>query len=115
MSACTLPLLLAFTALAADPAASDKAVAAAVRAGKPVAAADRPLAEAVRRIDATGGQVEFDARGRLVGVDLAGDRVSATNANVAVLASLPRLRRVRLSGGEITSAGLDSAFVLSAT
>ena len=106
----TLPLfslLFCSLALAAEPAASDAALVAAVRAGKPVVAADRPVATAIARIDALRGKMELDAAGRLVGVDLAGDRVSVSDADVAAIAALPRLRSVRLSGSQLTSAGLE--------
>lgn len=107
MISCLPALLVSCAALAAEPAASDQALVVAVRAGKPIATADRPFAAAVRRIDALRGKLEFDAAGRLVGVDLAGDRISVTDADVAVLAFLSHLRSVRLSGGQITSSGLE--------
>ena len=99
-------LLLGTVAPAAESRPSDAALVDALRAGRPIASADRPFAAAVRRIDALRGKLEFDGAGRLTGVDLAGDRISVADADIALLASLPRLRSVRLSGSEITTTGL---------
>ena len=58
-----------------------------------------------------GGQFEFDAAGRLVGVDLSSGRVSASDADLACSCSpsnapLPHLERLWLSGAGITNAGI---------
>ena len=52
------------------------------------------------------GNFKFDASGRLVGVDLASDRVSATDADLPPLLALPHLRALKLSGAGITNAGI---------
>ena len=52
----------------------EKAIVEAIRAGKTIAGADAKFAAAIRKIDELRGQFEFDVAGRLVGVDLAGDR-----------------------------------------
>lgn len=84
---------------------SEKSQAAAILAGKSDDGIDPKFAAAVRRIDQLGGKLEFDARGRLVGVDLAADRVSAADADLPHLSALPNVERLRLSGGGITNEG----------
>jgi internalin A len=83
----------------------EKAMVELVRAGKTPSGVATGFVEAVRRVEALGGQFDFDRAGRLVGVDLAGDRVSATDADIPFLLALPSLRRLKLSGGGITGLG----------
>jgi internalin A len=91
----------------ASPAtSSEKSAVEAIRAGKTIAGADPRLATVIRKIDELRGQLEFDAAGRLVGVDLAGDRVSIGDADIPFLTALPNLRRLRLSGSGITGTGV---------
>ena len=66
----------------------------------------KPPDDVAGRIKALGGQLEFDKDGKLVGVDLASDRVSVTDADVPLLLKLPNLKRLKLSGGGITAAGV---------
>ena len=91
-------------ALSAPP--SEKSQVEAIRTGKVLPGTETEFIAAVRRIDQARGQIEFDSAGRLVGVDLAGDRVSVGDADVPFLLDLPNLRRLRLSGSGITNAGL---------
>jgi hypothetical protein len=63
--------------------------------------------KAIDAIDKAGGTVQVDADepGKpAVGVDLGGDKIS--DADLAPLESLPRLRRLYLGGAHITDAGL---------
>jgi Leucine-rich repeat (LRR) protein len=85
-------------------AVSEATIVAQIRNGKMVG--DPQFAAAVRRVLACGGTFEFDKAGQLIGVDLAGDRVSATDAEVVALSALPNLQRLRLSGGGITATGI---------
>jgi type 1 glutamine amidotransferase len=68
--------------------------------------ADNSFAAAVRRIDERGGEFAFDAAGNLVAVDLASDRVSVSDADLACLRALPHLKRLKLSGSGISNAGI---------
>ena len=85
---------------------SERAVVDGIRAGNPPQDAPPKFVAAVRRIDELRGQLEFDAAGRLVGVDLASDRVSIGDADLPLLVALPNLKRLRLSGSGITGAGV---------
>ena len=58
------------------------------------------------------GKLEFDKSGNLVGVDLA-ETDFDHRCRYCLLVALPRLRSVRLSGSEITSAGLAKLCVLA--
>ena len=71
---------------------SEKQQAAAILAGKGTGGPTAKFAAAIRRISQLGGQFEFDAAGWLVGVDLASDRVSATDADLPCLLALPHLK-----------------------
>ena len=102
-----LPLLLALAVLSGcSPAMTEKASVEAIRARRPGTSASA-LANAIDRIDALRGQLEFDAAGNLVAVDLASDRVSVADTDLVVLAGLPHLERLKLSGGEITDRGVE--------
>ena len=87
-------------------ASSEKAQVTAVRAGKGLPDLNPQFAAALRRIDELGGEIEFDHAGRLVGVDLAGDRVSVADADVYHLLALPHLKSLKLSGGGVTDKGI---------
>lgn len=108
-----LPCILASWLSAAEPqsgavtTATEKAVAAQILAGRQPKDADPRVVEAIRRIDKLAGQCEFDSAGRLVGVDLASDRVSATDADIPLLRGLPNLTRLSLSGTDISGPGID--------
>ena len=67
---------------------------------------DMEFAAAVRRIHERGGRFDFDGSGDLVAVDLASDRVSVSDADLASLLALPHLKRLKLSGSGITNAGV---------
>ena len=60
----------------------------------------------MRHIAELGGVLDFDAAGHLVGVDLAGDRVSLSDADVPCLTALPHLKQLKLSGAGVTNAGI---------
>ncbi len=90
-----------------SPVRSEQAIAEAVRAGKVPDGADPRFVAAITTIDGLRGQVEFDAAGRLVGADLASDRISVTDAELARLSALPNLKRLRVSGAGVTRAGID--------
>jgi len=102
----SIAALMAAATLHPAPAAepSEKSLVAAIRVNKPPAGVDLRFVAAVRKIDQLRGELEFDAAGRLIGVDLASDRVSLSDAELPVLAALPNLKRLRLSGGGITTA-----------
>jgi hypothetical protein len=105
-----LVLLWEVPAAAADrpsPGRSEQAVAEAIRAGRVPDDADPRFVAAITTIDGLRGQVEFDAAGRLVGADLASDRISVTDAELARLSALPNLKKLRVSGGGVTRAGID--------
>ena len=85
---------------------SEKALVEALRANKPPQDNDPRFAQAIQRIDQLRGQLEFDAAGQLVGVDLASDRLAVSDDDVARLAALPHLARLKVSGGEITNRGV---------
>ena len=91
---------------AADAKANEKSRVAAIRAGKVVQGLHPRFAAAVRRIDELGGKIEFDAAGNLIGVDLAGDRISAAAVDLPHLHALPHLKKLKLSGGGITEEGI---------
>ena len=57
--------------------------------GRPTGPATANFAAAVRHVRQLGGQFEFDAAGRLVGVDLSSGRVSATDADLAAASRRP--------------------------
>ena len=96
LSLCVAPAILG----------SEKALVEAIRAGKVAQGTEAKFAAAIRKIDELRGQLEFDVAGRLVAVDLAGDRVSIGDADIPFLTALPNLRRLRLSGSGITSTGV---------
>ncbi len=50
-------------------------------------------------------ELEYDAAGNLVGVDLAGGRKSIGDADVECLPALGHLTKLRIAGGEVTNAG----------
>jgi internalin A len=51
--------------------------------------------------------LEFDQQGRLIGVDLAGERRSGSDAEIALVVQLPHLRRFRVAGFGVTPAGVQ--------
>ncbi len=85
---------------------SDKTKVRAIFRGEQPPAADKDFAAAVRRIHERGGQFGFDGTGDLVSVDLAADRVSVGDADLACLSALPHLKRLKLSGSGITDVGI---------
>ena len=92
------------SSLAAQTNPDEKTLVKAIRAGKQAAGADPQFVKAVQRIDDLRGQLEFDAAGRLIGVDLASDRISVADVEVGILPALPNLKRLKLSGA-ITNEG----------
>lgn len=60
--------------------------------------------EAVQRVDQVGGAFEFDAAGRLVGIDLAGGRVTVRGADLQHLVVFQDLRRLRISSSDAGNA-----------
>ena len=89
--------------MARQPAPDDRALVQSIRQGNPPGDADPGFVEAVRCVDEAHGRLEFDGAGRLVGVDLAGGRVSVTDEDVEALAALAHLRTLKLTGGGITN------------
>ena len=85
---------------------SDKTKVQAILGGEKSREADAEFAAAVRRIDERGGQFGFDGSGDLVAVDLASDRVSVADPDLACLSALPHLKSLKLSGSGITNAGV---------
>ncbi len=88
----------------APPQTSEKAQVAAILADKEARGANSRFVAAVRHIAELGGGLDFDEAGHLVGVDLAGDRVSLSDADVPCLLALPHLRQLKLSGAGLTNA-----------
>ena len=60
---------------------------------------------AVRRLDQLQADLEFDAAGNLAAVDLSGGRKSVGDDVVDVLPVLTHLKKLRVTGGEVTDAG----------
>ena len=92
--------------LPSTPTTTEKSAVAQIRAGKQPDGVAQRFVVAVRRIDELGGQFEFDGFGKLVGVDLASDRVSVADADLPLMLSLPHLTKLKLSGGGISGAGI---------
>ncbi len=88
------------------PPASEKAQVAAILADKELRGSNPHFVAAVRHIAELGGMLDFHEAGNLVGVDLAGDRVSVSDADVPYLLALPHLRQLKLSGAGVTNAGI---------
>ena len=104
----------------------------AILAGQPNGAT-AAFGAAVRRVHELGGQLEYDARDRLVGIDLSSGRVSATDADLACILArtsgpshepsgaaaeggslaLAHLERLRLSGAGISNGGLRQIAAIS--
>ena len=101
-------ILLLATVSSAEQSAprSDRDLVAAFQTGKEIDADVKFLA-AVRRLDELSAELEFDAAGNLVGVDLASGRKSAADADVVLLPALRHLKKLRISGGEVTNAAAE--------
>ncbi len=69
--------------------------------------------EAVRRVDRVGGSFEFDASGRLIGIDLAGGRVTVRGADLQHLAAFRDLHRLRISSSDADNAQIAPLATLS--
>jgi Leucine-rich repeat (LRR) protein len=90
----------------APPMTTEKAQVAAILADKEPGGSNPRFVAAVRHIAELGGVLDFDAAGHLVGVDLAGDRVSLSDADVPCLTALPHLKQLKLSGAGVTNASI---------
>ncbi|MGB9690123.1 hypothetical protein [Thermogutta sp.] len=64
------------------------------------------FAKIINGLFAAQAGLEFDQQGRLIGVDLAGERRSGSDAEVALVVQLPHLRRFRVAGFGVTPAGV---------
>jgi internalin A len=95
------------------PEKTEQARVASIRGKTNLEGIDPAFVDAVRRIDEVRGQIAFDSRGKLVGLDLSSGRVSVTDADLALLTTLPRLRVLKLSGGQVTGAGMHHVAGLS--
>ena len=95
------------------PIGSEKSAVAQILAGKQPQGFDQRFVYATGRIEELGGRFEFDDSGKLVGVDLASDRVSVANADVPLLLALPNLTKLKLSGGGISGPGIEQISKLS--
>ncbi len=85
---------------------SEKQIVDAIRSGQARERAERDLARIVKRVDGLNGHLEFDHKGHLTGVDLAGDRLHSvlpTAQDVDLLLALPHLVKLRLYGDAITN------------
>lgn len=98
--------------LSAAPA-SEKAQVAAILADKDAAGSNPQFKAAVRHIAELGGTLDFDDAGQLVGVDLAGDRVSLSDADIPCLLAVPHLKQLKLSGAAVTNVGLRQVASIS--
>ncbi|MCH5378232.1 MAG: hypothetical protein JJ992_30110 [Planctomycetes bacterium] len=74
--------------------------------GHAPATADPTFVEAVRRVDDLGGSYEFDAAGRLIGIDLASGRVTVSGADLQHLLAFGHLVRLKIASGDVTNADL---------
>ena len=105
---CRTPSIVAsiiLIAIASACLANEETDVAAIRKNQPVAA-DAGFVRAIRRIDERRGLLAFD-RGTLTGVDLSSGRISVADDDLAWLAALPHVRVLKISGGEITNAGIE--------
>ena len=82
----------------------------AVRTADPAVPA--PLPAKWRWIEEIGGVAEQDAAGRLIAVDVARERVTVTDAELALLAAAPSIERLRAAGGGISNAGAEKLVAL---
>lgn len=94
------------SAVADEPGKCEKTEVRAILKSEKPRGNETDFAAAIRRIDQRGGQFGFDGSGDLVSVDLASDRVSVGDADLACLSALPHLKRLKLSGSGITNAGV---------
>ena len=91
---------------AGEPIKSEKAQVASILADKETRGSNPQFVAAVRHVAELGGVLDFDEAGNLVGVDLAGDRVSLSDADVPCLLALTHLRQLKLSGAGMTNASV---------
>lgn len=63
-------------------------------------------AEIIRGLLAARARLEFDLDGRLIGVDLAGERRSGSDQEIALAVRLPHLKRLRIAGFGVTPEGI---------
>ncbi len=64
------------------------------------------FAEIIRGLLAARASLEFDTNGRLIGVDLAGERRSGSDAEISLAVRLPHLKRFRVAGFGVTNEGI---------
>lgn len=116
-----LMLVFAFGAVgvgwsaAAEPGSvwTEEAAVAALRKGEVPPGVDARFVAAVRKIEELRGQLDFDSAGRLVGADLASDRISVTDSEVEHLRAFPNLKRLRVSGSALGRRGIEHISQLS--
>jgi internalin A len=82
------------------PAITQQQLVHSVLKGTAAEGADAAWIAAVRRVDELGGSFEFDAEGRLVGVDLVSGRVSIMGDDLQHLTALKDLVRLQVSSGD---------------
>ena len=70
------------------------------------AAVPTETAEVIRGLLAARARLEFDLDGRLIGVDLAGERRSGGDQEISLAVRLPHLKRFRIAGFGVTSEGI---------
>ena len=91
---------------------SDRELVEAIRRGNGQHEGDPAFARLIGHVDRLQGKLTFDKEGRLVGIDLASGRVSASDADLTDLAAAKRLRKLLLSGAGITSRTIDNVLPL---
>lgn len=64
------------------------------------------FAQIIRGLLAAQAGLEFDGQGRLIGVDLAGERRSGSDAEIMLAVKLKHLRRFRVAGFGVTNEGV---------
>lgn len=94
--------------LACSLGATERDQVTAISAGTSPEGVEAPFASAVRRVEQLGGKFEFDPAGKLIGIDLAADRVSLSDADLPCLTAFPHLQKLRLSGNGVTCVGLET-------
>lgn len=88
------------------PGVSQQQLVRAILDGATVEDAEAAWMAAVQRVHQLGGSFEFDAAGRLIGVDLASGRVAITGDDLRQLAALKQLVRLKVYSGDVGNTDL---------
>ena len=85
---------------------TEQAWVTAIRGKTNLEGIDPALVDAVRRIDEVRGQIGFDSRGKLVGLDLSSGRVSVTDASIDRLRQFKGLKSLVIGQTGISDEGV---------